>query len=127
VSEYVLDASAVLALLHREPGHQQVAALLGESVISSVNLCEVASKLIDRGLPRESIEADLLGLGFKVLLFDEPLAFQAAELRAATSSFGLSLGDRACLATAVARRAVAVTTDRSWLRLKVQAEIRVVR
>jgi PIN domain nuclease of toxin-antitoxin system len=127
VSEYVLDASAVLALLHHEPGHQQVAALLRESAISSVNLCEVASKLVDRGLPREAIETDLLALGFKVLVFDEVLAFRAAQLRPPTGFLGLSLGDRACLATAIARQSVAVTTDRSWTRLKVQAEIRVLR
>jgi ribonuclease VapC len=91
VSEYVLDASAMLALLHREPGHLQVAAILSQSAICSVNLCEVASKLIDRGLPLESIQADLPALGLRVIPFDESLAFRAAELRPATRRLGLSL------------------------------------
>jgi PIN domain nuclease of toxin-antitoxin system len=127
VSEYVLDASAVLALLHREPGHARVAALLGKSAISSVNLCEVASTLADRGLPIEAVQADLLALGFEVISFDAPLSFRAAELRSLTHHLGLSLGDRACLATAEACQAVAVTTDRTWSRAKVEAKIQVVR
>jgi PIN domain nuclease of toxin-antitoxin system len=127
VSDYVLDASAVLSLLHREPGHALVASLLSQSAICSVNLCEVASKLADRGLPIASVQSDLLALGFEVISFDESLAFRAAELRLPTRGLGLSLGDRACLATAEARQAVAVTTDRSWGRLKIGARIQVVR
>lgn len=127
MSEYVLDASAVLTLLHREPGHTQVAAVLGKSAISAVNLCEVAAKLADRGLPVEAVQADLLALGFEVIVFDTALAFRAAELRRVTQHLGLSLGDRACLATAEARRAVAVTADRTWSRLKVGAKVQVVR
>jgi PIN domain nuclease of toxin-antitoxin system len=127
VSDYVLDASAVLSLLHREPGHEQIASVLGRSAICSVNLCEVASKLADQGLPIEAVQSDLLALGFEVITFDETLAFRAAELRSITRRLGLSLGDRACLATAQVRRAIAVTTDRSWSRLKLEAKIQVVR
>jgi PIN domain nuclease of toxin-antitoxin system len=127
VNEYVLDASAVLTLLHREPGHARVAALLGKSAISAVNLCEVASKLADRGLPIHAVQADLLALGFEVISFDASLAFRAAELRSLTRHLGLSLGDRACLATAEARQAVAITADRSWSQLKVGAKVQVVR
>lgn len=127
MSEYVLDASAVLTLLHREPGHAQVAAVLGTSAISAVNLSEVAAKLADRGLPIEAIQADLLALGLEVVAFDAALAFRAAALRRVTRRLGLSLGDRACLATAEARGAVAVTADRSWSRLSVGTKVQVVR
>ncbi|HEX6405037.1 MAG TPA: hypothetical protein VF003_18055, partial [Pseudonocardiaceae bacterium] len=37
----VLDASAVLALLYREPGHDRVAGLLGGAVVCAVNWAEV--------------------------------------------------------------------------------------
>lgn len=41
---YVLDASAVIALFHREPGSDKVAqAVLDGVVISTVNLAEIAS------------------------------------------------------------------------------------
>ena len=127
VSKYVLDASALLALLQREPGHLQVAKRLGDTAISTVNLCEVASKLMERGLPRESVGPGLLALDLDIVPFDEALAFRAAELRSSTRRFGLSLADRACLATAEAFQATALTTDRSWSRLKLNAGIEIVR
>jgi PIN domain nuclease of toxin-antitoxin system len=40
MSKYVLDASAVLALLNRETGQDRVEAVLGDSIISAVNFCE---------------------------------------------------------------------------------------
>ncbi len=123
----VLDASAVLALLQREPGHLQVAKSLGDAAISSVNLSEVAGKLIEKGLTAESIRPDLLALGLEVAPFDEPLAFRAAEMRLATRRAGLSLGDRACLATAEKFKAVAVTADHNWNALKLPVKVLIVR
>jgi PIN domain nuclease of toxin-antitoxin system len=127
VASYVLDASAVLALVHGEPGHLEVVKLLGNAAISSVNLSEVAAKLIEKGLTIESVRPDLLALGLEVLPFDEPLAFRAAEMRPATRRFGLSLGDRACLATAERAKAVAVTADRGWSTLKLSVRVQVLR
>jgi PIN domain nuclease of toxin-antitoxin system len=127
VAKYVLDASAVLALVHGEPGHQEVVRLLGDAAISSVNLSEVAAKLIEKGLAIESIRPDLLALGLEVVPFDEALAFRTAELRPATRRSGLSLGDRVCLATAEMISAVAVTADRSWSTLKVPVKVQVLR
>ena len=47
---WVLDASAVLAYLHGEPGAGAVAeALTGTSVVSAVNWAEVLSKFADEG------------------------------------------------------------------------------
>jgi len=127
VAKYVLDASAVLALVHGEPGHQEVVRLLEDAAISSVNLSEVAAKLIEKGLTIESIRPDLLALGLEVVSFDEALAFRTAELRPAARRSGLSLGDCVCLATAEMTRAVAVTADRSWSTLKVPVKVRVLR
>lgn len=53
MSEYVLDASAVLAYLKREPGGDTVAPLLVRSLMTAVNLSEVAAKLDDEGLQTE--------------------------------------------------------------------------
>ena len=127
MNAHVLDASAVLALLNREPGHELVAGLLGGAAASAVNLSEVASKLSDKGLDPLSIRPDLLALGLSVIPFDEALAFDAAALRSSTRHAGLSLGDRACLATAAALGATAVTADREWGRLRLPVKIRVVR
>jgi len=118
MSKYVLDASAVLALLNQEPGMDQVEGILGESIISTVNACEVLTKLIDAGMPldeaRESF--DLLGVG--VMDFNKELAEQAASLRASTRKRCLSLGDRCCLALGIHLNLETVTAEREWAKLK---------
>src|SRR5215208_935029 len=97
MSKYVLDASAVLALLNQEPGLDQVEGILGESIISAVNACEVLTKLIDAGMPLEEARESFDLLGLEVMDFNKELAEQAASLRDSTRKKGLSLGDRCCL------------------------------
>ena len=46
---------------------------------------------------------------------------------AVLSAFGLSLGDRACLALGIALKAPVYTADRSWKNLKLGVRIHVVR
>ena len=46
MSRVILDASAVLALLGNEPGAELVQRMLPDSVILSVNLAEVVTRLI---------------------------------------------------------------------------------
>ncbi len=114
MSEAVLDASALLALLNGEAGSEAVAAIMSEAVISSVNLSEVVAKLADHGMGEKDLRGLIEGLGINVIAFDEAQAYAAGLMRPATRSAGLSLGDRACLALARLRRAPAYTTDRSW-------------
>ena len=46
MSSYVLDASALMALFHQEPGSDKVEQAIEDgAAISTVNLSEVASKL----------------------------------------------------------------------------------
>jgi ribonuclease VapC len=63
----------------------------------------------------------------RVVDFDAELAEMSADLRPATRPNGLSLGDRACLALAQKRGAVALTADRTWASVDVPVEVRVVR
>ena len=110
----VLDASAVLALLFREPGSDRVAAALPSSCISSVNLSEVAGRFIRDGAEVEEVAYRLRQLALDVVPFDEQAALRAAALLPVTSPLGLSLADRACLALARQRGLTALTTDRAW-------------
>lgn len=114
VSEPVLDASAVLALLNREPGHEEVSAVLPTAVIGTVNLTEVISKLCERGVPPEAAMEAVQCLGAEIVLHTMEHALLAGELRPTTKAFGLSLGDRACLALARERRATVITAERRW-------------
>ena len=115
----VLDASAVLAVLNGERGEKKVIPLLPESVIASVNLSEVAAKLLEAGMDETSaqIAVSVLGIG-EVAPFTEDLAWNAARLRPLTKQYGLSLGDRACLALAAKLSVPAVTADKEWSGLK---------
>jgi PIN domain nuclease of toxin-antitoxin system len=117
--KYVLDASAVLAVLNGERGEKKVVPLLTESAVSSVNLTEVAAKLLETGMEAHDarLAVSVLGIG-EIVDFTEDLAWEAARLRPLTKQYGLSLGDRACLALAIKLKVPAVTADKKWAKLK---------
>jgi ribonuclease VapC len=127
VSEIVLDASALIAVLREEPGAATVEAVLDAAAVSTVNLSEVQAKLVERGTPAELAWSWLLDLDLAVIDFDPAQARMAGDLRHLTRARGLSLGDRACLALARALGVPAMTADRAWAGLKVGIEIRSVR
>lgn len=123
----VLDASALLCILFREPGAEQAEARLSKALVSAANLHEVLSKLVDRGVSIEEARAMLDDLDIEIVPVDAEQAALGGALRAATRPFGLSLGDRTCLALAQAMQATAVSTDRAWSRLEIGVPIEVVR
>jgi ribonuclease VapC len=119
MNRYVLDASAVLALLNQEPGMEQVEPILGESIMSTVNMTEVLSKLIDGGMSIDEATDSFDLLGIESIDLTRELAQEAASLRGITRKMGLSLGDRCCLALGVRSGLEVVTAERDWKRLKV--------
>ncbi|MBE3583398.1 MAG: type II toxin-antitoxin system VapC family toxin [Limnochordaceae bacterium] len=127
-SRWVLDASALLALLNHEPGSGQVEQVLGEgALVTAVNVSEVVAKLSDAGMPEQAIRQVLEALPFTIVAFGEELAYRAGMLRQATHTAGLSLGDRACLALAQQTGATALTTDHAWANLSLGISLRVLR
>jgi ribonuclease VapC len=125
----VLDASAVLALLYREPGHDQVADMLNGAVVSTVNWAEIVQKLAQRGHPAPTVAIDAVrSLGVRVLPFTADDARRAGLLWQATRAAGLSLGDRACLAVAAGvAEGLAVTADQAWKSLNLDIPVRLIR
>ncbi len=129
----VLDSSALLAYLRREPGYDAVIeALIAGAAISAVNWAETLSKLADLGrVPHETASAletaGLLGQSLQVRDFTDELAREAATLRAATRGAGLSIGDRACLALGRTLKLPILTTDRLWREVKTGAQVRLIR
>ncbi len=120
---YVLDASAVLALLQEEHGSRRAEEWLPGGAISSVNLSEVAGKLLELGMPEPEATEVVQALGLEVVPFHEELAWRAAVLKPATKALGLSLGDRACLATGVLLGRPVLTADRVWTKLDLPVRI----
>jgi len=110
----ILDASAVLAFLLREPGQDRVMeVMLTEPRMSTVNLAEVVTKYVLRGAVAQG-ERLRHELPVVFVPVDEDLALQAALIAAVTKPLGLSLGDRICLALARRTGLTALTADRSW-------------
>jgi PIN domain nuclease of toxin-antitoxin system len=127
VPEVVLDASALLALLNREPGAELVAAALSGAAVSALNLSEVVAKLSDAGMPEGAIREALQGLPLDIIPFELEQAYEAGFLRPSTKGVGLSLGDRGCLNLALRLGLPVLTADRTWQQLAVGAEVRVIR
>ncbi|WP_216322701.1 type II toxin-antitoxin system VapC family toxin [Deinococcus aestuarii] len=124
----VLDASAVIAWLRREPGAEQVdAAFEDEPIISAVNFAEVLSKVGERGGDVRATARDLRIEGLQVEPYGDADAVVTAELRVPTQAQGLSLGDRACLALAQRLGVPAFTADRAWSSLTVGVPVTVIR
>ncbi len=113
----LLDTSAVLGYLQSEPGWEIVAAeiLTGQASICVVNQTEVLSKLSDKGMSWPDAQKALGKLALLTEPFTADTALEAARLRPLTRRYGLSLGDRACLATASLRHCTVLTGDRDWL------------
>jgi ribonuclease VapC len=123
----VLDSSAILAVIFDETGSDDVAPLLQGAFVCTVNLTEVYTRLLLRGVPADLAWSRLLRMGFEVCPYYEHHARIAAEMVAQTRPLGLSLGDRACLALAMERKATVYTTDRAWKSLGLGIEVQVIR
>ena len=116
-----------MALLNEETGHDKVEVVLADSAMSSVNLCEVMGKLIDAGLSEEDARESIDLLNIEIISFDTAQANMAAALRPTTKKFGLSLGDRSCLASGISRRHTVITAERGWAKLRVGIKIELIR
>jgi PIN domain nuclease of toxin-antitoxin system len=127
VSEIVLDASALMAVLRDERGAAAVEAVLDQAAISAVNLSEVQAKLVERGTPAGIAWSWLIDLDLTVVDFDASQARTAGDLRRLTRARGLSLADRACLGLAQVLGLPAMTADRAWAGLEIGIEIRTIR
>lgn len=128
MSRVVLDASAVLALLNNEPGADKLTlALLSDATSSTVNLAEVQTKLVSQGGDPDEAWEDTLSPIREAMPFTDEQAKIAGSLVAQTRPWGLSLGDRACLALGITLKAPIYTADKSWKSLKLGVRIHVIR
>lgn len=129
---FVIDASALVALLRDEPGAEiveerlaQLDADLGPAAcISTVNLSEI-HQLFGSRLPAGLVgEPDAI---VECVDFTADHARTAASLHAKTRKTGLSLADRACLALAKVQRLPVLTADREWAALDIGVKVELIR
>lgn len=122
-----LDASALLAFLFGEAGHEKVAEIIEDSGISSSNLAEVISRFARDGHNADQVHQQIAGSGIEIVPFRGEDAALVAAFAPSTRELGLSLGDRACLALALRRGVPAITGDQVWARLDLPLDILVIR
>ena len=128
MSSVVLDASAIIALLLEEPGAEKLTdEILSDAVASTVNLAEVQTKLVHRGYDPDEAWEDTLEQVTAAEPYTADQAKIAGTLVRNTAQFGLSLGDRSCLALAIALNADVYTTEKLWKNLKLGIPIHVIR
>ena len=128
MSKVILDASALLALVKNEPGGDMVANLLGQIVMTTVNVSEVAATLLDSAMSLVECQSIIEPFINSMVEFDTELAFLAATLRQPTKPYGLSLGDRACLALGLKTGLPIYTADQIWANLPLPGvEIKLIR
>lgn len=123
----VLDSSAVLALIFAETGAEAVLSKLPGGAISTVNHGEVLARMVERGQSFAEARKVLGRMQLNLVPFDQSQAERAAELRHSTRRFGLSLGDRACIALAERLGASVMTADRRWAEAPLPVEIELIR
>lgn len=114
----VLDASALLALMQEEKGSEYVEKHLSNAIMSSVNFSEIISVLINTGIKEEDALTHTSALITEIIPFDSEQAYQVACLRSATKKYGLSLGDRACIALGQRYKTTVLTADKIWEKLQ---------
>lgn len=128
---YVLDSSAVIAFLNRQPGREVVEPLLGSSVISIINWAEVITWLISsRNLTSVDIEdarSLLEHLGLTTTPVTDAEAEVAGLLTTQTRQAGLSLADRVALTLGMELGLPVLSADHNWERVDVGADVRLIR
>jgi ribonuclease VapC len=126
-SGVVIDASAALAYVLREPGGERVLDRMTGAAISAANWAEVVEKAITADVDIGRLRASFEVLGASVLPVDAGQAEYAAHLRGPTRSQGLSLADRICFALAVDLGMPVLTADQAWKDLDIGVEVRLIR
>ena len=124
---FVLDSSAILALINNEAGAQQVEPLISKSIVSAVNFSETLAILERHGIKTKEGSHLLRAMIKEIIPFTAEHAFISSEIYLSCQAKGLSLGDRACLALGISSNKPVITADRVWQELSLNINIRCIR
>lgn len=127
VSEFVLDASAVIGVLRNEPGADYVVERGRGALISSVNVAEVIFHPDVAHANLERVEALFRAMHLREVPFDRQQAETLALIHPRTLGSSVGFADRACMALAMQQGIPALTGDRDWVKHDVGVAIELFR
>jgi ribonuclease VapC len=127
MSSIVFDSSVLIAILRQEPGYEQGEALFSKALVSTVNLAEVSTYLARNGASLETIKKILEQFPCQIIDFSHELVAMTGFLYQQAKQFGLSLGDRACLALAMSKNIPVLTADTIWTKLSLSIDVKTIR
>lgn len=127
MSEFVADASAVLAYALGEAGERKVAKVRDRCIVATPNLLEAFSKLIRAELPAERVQVFLQQFFPHVAHLDRGLAEASGALHAGTRKFGLSYADCVCLMLGMQLKVPVLTADRNWEKVGLDVKLELIR
>jgi PIN domain nuclease of toxin-antitoxin system len=120
MSKIVFDASALIALFAKETGYEFIKKHMKEGIISSVNIAEAYKYCIEtQGLTEDEAKNLIKLSDIKIIEFTNEQALISAGLIKKTKQYGLSLGDRACIALAIDGKHSIITCDKIWQQIDV--------
>lgn len=117
VNNYLLDSFAILRFIQKEPGDEQVKAILEDvrvgkacAMLNVINMGEVIYSVQRRfGLQfKLDVVVNISRLGIVILPVPNDLVFRAAELKA---RFAMSYADTFAVASSIEHNATLVTGD----------------
>ncbi len=112
-NKIILDTSALLALINNEIGADIICEQLPHAHMSTVNIAEVTTYLHRNGYADLEKINNIISL-VRPVEFTCEYAMLVGQIINLTKQYGLSLGDRACLATAKILNIPVYTADKAW-------------
>ena len=126
MSAWVLDTSAILAYLVQETGADRIEGMIEDgAAVSTMIVQETMSKLVQLGMPHDAAEEAIASVGLNVHDVTFALAIEAGAMFPFTKPFGLSHGDRACLALGRTLDVPVATADKQWSKAENELGVRV--
>jgi PIN domain nuclease of toxin-antitoxin system len=124
----VLDASAIFAIIKGEPINFVPEEILEHCVATTYNIAEVANKMV---LKKQVNHQEIWILLESMISHPYNIDMQLSELATGFSeiidaSFGVSLGDKYCLALGKLLNKPIYTADRAWKQFEALLDVEIV-
>ncbi len=123
-TKILLDASAYIAFLNKETGYDIIENVIQKASINTVTYTEIISFYARQGL--DDLILHELCKYVNIININEDICFNAGNLIKISKEYGLSLGDRLCLATAIHYKLDVYTSDKIWAQLTKDLKLNII-